>query len=84
MNYGASNHVFKVNNRNTRTSCEIYSKLTTKTPNINSEYIKLNKLTLYILNTLFVLLTFTCIVYFTGIVNFTSYYYFLPGVCPLD
>ena len=53
MNYGASNHVFKVINRNTRTRCEIYSKLTTKTSNIHSEYIKLNKLTLYILNTLF-------------------------------
>ena len=53
MNYAASNHVFKVNNRNNRTKCEIYSKFTTKTPNINSEYIKLNKLTLYILNTLF-------------------------------
>ena len=26
------NYMFKVNNRSTRTSCEIYSKLTTKTP----------------------------------------------------
>ena len=53
MNYGASDHLFKVNNRSNRTRCEIYSKLTTKAPNINSKYIKLNKLTLYILNTLF-------------------------------
>ena len=27
----ASNYLFKVNNRNTRTRCEIYSKLTIKT-----------------------------------------------------
>ena len=28
----ASNYMFKVNNRNTRTRCEICSKLTIKTP----------------------------------------------------
>ena len=28
----AGNHMFNVNNRNTRTSCEICSKLTIKTP----------------------------------------------------
>ena len=28
----AGNYMFKVNNRNTRTRCEICSKLTTKTP----------------------------------------------------
>ena len=28
----ADNHMFKVNNRNTKTRCEIYSKLTIKTP----------------------------------------------------
>ena len=28
----AGNYMFKVNNRNTRTRCEIYSKLTIKTP----------------------------------------------------
>ena len=67
MNYAASNLVFKVSNRNTITRCGIYSKLTTKTPNINSEYIKLNKLTLYIkhLVLVFVLLTLTwyCLLY---------------------
>ena len=30
--YPAGNHMFKVNNRNTRTGCEICSKLTTKIP----------------------------------------------------
>ena len=30
--YPAGNYMFKVNNRNTRTRCEIYSKLTIKTP----------------------------------------------------
>ena len=30
--YPASNYLFKVNNRNTRTRCEICSKLTIKTP----------------------------------------------------
>ena len=28
----ASNYMFKVNNRNNRTKCEIYSKITIKTP----------------------------------------------------
>ena len=28
----AANHMFKVNNKNTRTRCEIYSKLAIKTP----------------------------------------------------
>ena len=28
----AGNHMFKVNNRNTRTNCKIYSNLTIKTP----------------------------------------------------
>ena len=31
-NSPASNYMFKVNNRNTRTRCEICSKLTIKTP----------------------------------------------------
>ena len=31
-NLPVSNYMFKVNNRNTRTSCEICSKLTVKTP----------------------------------------------------
>ena len=30
--YPAGNYMFKVNNRNTRTRCEICSKLTIKTP----------------------------------------------------
>ena len=30
--YPVSNYMFKVNNRNTRSSCEICSKLTIKTP----------------------------------------------------
>ena len=30
--YPVGNYMFKVNNRNTRTRCEIYSKLTIKTP----------------------------------------------------
>ena len=30
--YPVSSHMFKVNNRKTRSSCEIYSKLTIKTP----------------------------------------------------
>ena len=30
--YPASNHIFKVNNRNTTTRCEICSKLTIKAP----------------------------------------------------
>ena len=30
--YPLGNYMFKVNNRNTRTRCEIYSKLTTKIP----------------------------------------------------
>ena len=30
--YSAGNYMFKVNNRNTRTRCEICSKLTIKTP----------------------------------------------------
>ena len=30
--YPAGNYMFKVNNRNTRTKCEICSKLTIKTP----------------------------------------------------
>ena len=32
LRYAAVNYMFKVNNRNTRTKCEIYSKLTIKTP----------------------------------------------------
>ena len=32
VNQPASNHMFKVNNRNTRTRCKICSKLTIKTP----------------------------------------------------
>ena len=32
----AGNYMFKVNNNNTRTRCEIYSKLTIKTPDIFS------------------------------------------------
>ena len=32
VSYLAGNYMFKVNNRNTRTRCEIYSKLTIKTP----------------------------------------------------
>ena len=31
-NNPASNYMFKVNNRNTRTKCDICSKLTIKTP----------------------------------------------------
>ena len=31
-NYPAGIYLFKVNNRNTRARCEIYSKLTIKTP----------------------------------------------------
>ena len=31
-NYPAGNYMFKVNNRNTRTRCEIYSKLALNTP----------------------------------------------------
>ena len=31
--YPAGNYMFKINNRNTRTRCEICSKLTIKTPN---------------------------------------------------
>ena len=30
--YSAGNYLFKVNNKNTRTRCEICSKLTVKTP----------------------------------------------------
>ena len=30
--FPAGNYMFKVNNRNTRTRCEIYSKLTIKIP----------------------------------------------------
>ena len=32
VHYTAGNYMFKVNNRNTRTRCEICSKLTIKTP----------------------------------------------------
>ena len=32
QNIPAGNYMFKVNNRNTRTRCQIYSKLTIKTP----------------------------------------------------
>ena len=32
INTQAGNYIFKVNNRNTRTRCEICSKLTIKTP----------------------------------------------------
>ena len=34
--YSASNYMVKVNNRNTRARCEIYSKLTMKTPERSS------------------------------------------------
>ena len=32
INIPAGNYMFKVNNRNTRTKCETYSKLAIKTP----------------------------------------------------
>ena len=32
LTYPADNYMFKLNNKNTRTRCEICSKLTTKTP----------------------------------------------------
>ena len=32
LSYAAHNYMFKVSNRNTRTRCEIYSKLIIKTP----------------------------------------------------
>ena len=35
-NYSAGTYMFKVNIRNTRTSCEIYSKLTLKTQEYNA------------------------------------------------
>ena len=37
--YPASNYMFKVNNRNTRTRCEICSKLTIKTPERRHEQV---------------------------------------------
>ena len=33
-NFPADNYMFEVNNRNTRTRCEICSKLTVKTPGV--------------------------------------------------
>ena len=35
--FAAGNYIFKVNNRNTRTRCEICSKLTIKTPERRQE-----------------------------------------------
>ena len=32
MHFPAGNYMFKVNNRNSKTGCEIYSRLTIKTP----------------------------------------------------
>ena len=41
--YSAGNYLFKVNNSNTRTRCEICSKLTIKTPERRQGHTYLNK-----------------------------------------
>ena len=39
--FPASNYMLKVNNRNTRTRCETYSKLPIKTPEVSPEVLHL-------------------------------------------
>ena len=52
-NRPADIYLLKVNNKNTRTSCEICSKVTIKTPNDGSSIVLVSLLTLNIFHTLF-------------------------------